>query len=372
MKTIIRNVLLLLLSQFIVASLLNADEGEEFVVGATLPLSGDLSYVGREIVEGLELYLDTKVPSDCRRIKVIYDDNKHQGSLSASSAHYLIEIKKVDLIISLWDMADVVAPIAEKYGVPHVAIRAIPDVAKSHSFTITFESTSDSYVEKEIEFLIATKSASVSILTEETKGWNVINSALMSKLKDTNIDFLNLEFLNKDSLTNHMSILKVLKKKPNIILIHANNPLTEEIVKFLKLYAPNQKFSGYLENIPNRELVFNVPFIAFYNPAPWFEDLFFRKYNKPAITRGAHAYDIGNLICYALGNVGYMADGESTLNALTKSSYSKGASGRLFYSSPRVIENEVVFRVFNKTGSRTIDMSEAIKPFIRRDNVNNP
>ena len=33
-----------------------AEDVKEFIVGASLPLSGELSYVGKEIVEGLQLY----------------------------------------------------------------------------------------------------------------------------------------------------------------------------------------------------------------------------------------------------------------------------------------------------------------------------
>jgi ABC-type branched-subunit amino acid transport system substrate-binding protein len=369
MNTFTLKVLNKVLILFFLVRLCYAEEVPDFTIGATLPLSGDLSYVGQEIIEGLELYFANSKQNKSRNIRLIYDDNKHQGNLAAGSAQYLLGIKKVNLVISLWDMADIVAPIAEKYRVPHIAIRAIPDVARSHSFTITFESTSDSYVEKEIEFLIATKSASVSILTEEAKGWNVINSTLMSKLKDIGIDLLNIEILNKDSLANHISILKVLKKKPDIILIHANNPLTEEIVKFLKLYAPNQRFSGYLENIPKKELVLGVPFIAFYDPASWFEELFYKAYHKPVLSRGAHAYDIANLIDTALMEIGSSYDSNNLINALTKSASGNGASGRIFSKTPRIIENEVVFRVFNAGGSRTIELPEAVKPFISR-NIN--
>ena len=50
-------------------------------------------------------------------------------------------------------MADIVAPIAERYRTPHIAIRAIPDIVKTYKYTIVFESTADSYVKKELDFL---------------------------------------------------------------------------------------------------------------------------------------------------------------------------------------------------------------------------
>lgn len=82
-------------------------------IGATLPLSGRLALAGTDARQGIQLAIkDFSSPS--LQLEVVFDDNQHDLRRAAASAHKLLSIDKVDVLISMWDVADVVAPMAEK------------------------------------------------------------------------------------------------------------------------------------------------------------------------------------------------------------------------------------------------------------------
>jgi ABC-type branched-subunit amino acid transport system substrate-binding protein len=106
------------------ADSISAEESKSITVdiGIQLPLSGNLSFVGLDIQRGVQLALEDLKDSPIR-MNVSYEDDKATPTFAASAAQSLIARRGVDVIVSLWDMAEIVAPIAERQKTPHISIR---------------------------------------------------------------------------------------------------------------------------------------------------------------------------------------------------------------------------------------------------------
>jgi ABC-type branched-subunit amino acid transport system substrate-binding protein len=117
-----------------------AENSREFKIGVSAPLSGDLARIGEDVRRGLELAIKDFSDSNVQ-FTLFIEDDQYKGVQAASAAKKLLHVDKVDAIISLWDMSEVIAPVAEKMQTPHFAIRWNPHIAEKYSYTMTIEST---------------------------------------------------------------------------------------------------------------------------------------------------------------------------------------------------------------------------------------
>lgn len=336
--------LTLILSFFFALTSAHADK-VEFKIGATLPLSGRLAYVGEDIRRGLELGVND-FSSDKLAFKIILEDNQYEAKQAASSAEKLCSQDHVDLIVSLWDMADVVAPIAERYKTPHIAIRWNPHIAEKYLYTFTMESTYKQYVLSQIELLKSLHIKKIALLTEEAAGWILGNDFMKENAAANGLEVVVEDRYLNDNPDYRSIVLRLLRKQPEMIVHYGNPPHTEIFIRRIREIAPKQKFTGYFDYTPTAvELVEGVPFVAQFATAPWFEDKFFAKYHDSIKARAPHAYDIVKLISTVHANAEKKVGGTQFMEALNHIKNLPGASGTLSATSTRNILNEPVWKI---------------------------
>ncbi len=312
-------------------------------IGASLPMSGDLAYVGVDILRGLEL-AKKDFDSDKVKYEIIVEDDSYLGKNAATAGIKLLNIDKVDAIISLWDMAEIIAPIAEKSEVPHFAIRWNPHIAEKYSYTMTIESTYISYVNSWVDLLKDMRIKSVSIIREEVEGWNLGADLMKTLLLKEDIK-LNEEIVYLRSESDHRTIImKVLRKKPEMVLFLTNPPHNEIFIKRLKEANPEQRFSGYFEIMDNIGLVENMPFVAQLEPAPWFIKKFEDSYHQKIAARAPQSYDIVAVINDSLGGHTGKPTGGQIVSHISAIHDFPGASGMLNSKGLRTVEMSCVWK----------------------------
>lgn len=345
MKTLFCNFLLLFFIQFLSTPLLLAKE-EVFIVGASLPLSGELAEVGQDILRGFEL-AKKDFNSDKFRIEVIVEDDGFQGRNAASAAMKLVNIDKVDAIISLWDMAEIIAPIAESKKIPHFSIRWNPQVTEKYKHTITIESTYKSWIESWVNLLKSQNTRTVSIVHEEAMGWNLGADYLEKLLKNTDIKILSHTRYLRSETDYRPILLRALREKPDQILLLSNPPFTEGLLKIIRTINPSQKTSGYYEIVKDLSLIEGMPYVAQLEPSSWFLEKFEKSYNTKVVTRSPQSYDILSIIhsAHKSNNFSNKLSGDEVVKFVTNLKDFEGASGVLNTKGTRVIEMNCVWKV---------------------------
>lgn len=100
-------------------------------IGIILPLSGGLAHVSAAFRDAARMASEELPAQNRSAYELVFEDDQLQSSKAASAAQKLIEIDKVDAIISTWSYGGtVVSPIADKAGVPHFGVAWDPAVAK--------------------------------------------------------------------------------------------------------------------------------------------------------------------------------------------------------------------------------------------------
>lgn len=314
-------------------------------IGATLPLSGRLAVAGQDARRGIELALqDFSSPNV--KLEAVFDDNQHDAKLAVSSARKLLELDKVQVLISMWDMADVVASLSEKKSVPHLAVRWNPHITERYKYTFTFESTYISYIDSLITLLTRSKTGSIAIITEEGQGWILSADYLIGKAPASGIKVVSNERYAPGNADFRTIILRAIKNKPDMVILLSNPPYTEAIIKRLRELAPSQKFTGYFE-ILDPALVKGIPFVAQFNVSDWFSRKFSDRYGSIPRSRAPQMYDMVHLLSLAASRTQALPTPNAIVAALNALPSGSSATGGVLCSSPRVIESHCVWKISN-------------------------
>lgn len=323
-------------------------EPREVRIGATLPLTGRLAEAGLYTKRGLEMGRD-EFSNNQLKISLVFEDNQHEARLAASSAHKLLEQDGVSVIVSMWDMADVVAPMAEKKGVPHLAVRWDPEVAQKFNGTFTFESSYFSYVESLVKLLRSLGAKSVAVLTEESKGWVLASDYLSTVAAQQGIRVTSNERYVPDAVDYGTMVLKSLKASPDYVVLLGNPPHTQNLIRKLKELAPQQRFTGYFEVFEDLSIVDGIPFVAQFEIAPWFAERFQQRFGEAPKGRAAQAYDMVQLVARAAGHSSGKLSFLSLQNELNSGALPDGAAGALSLRGGKSVESECVWMVVRNT-----------------------
>ena len=122
-------------------------------VGFVIPLTGPAADYGVAVKNAVELGMQ-EIQGASDHIEIILDDAQYDFKLAASSFNRLRSVVKADVIV-VWGLAQcrVVAPIAELYKTPMIALCLAKDVAKSRKFVLRFQSSVDEYMRTTAEWL---------------------------------------------------------------------------------------------------------------------------------------------------------------------------------------------------------------------------
>lgn len=142
---------------------------ESITIGVILPLTGKYSVIGEGEKMGIDLALDSlkRAYSDYE-INIIYEDFKSETKDAITAANKLINIDKVNAIItSTTGAAEAVSPVIDGRGIPHFVISPDLDILSrsDNNFRIYYNFISEANVVK--EFVNNTQPKSVNFFASK-------------------------------------------------------------------------------------------------------------------------------------------------------------------------------------------------------------
>lgn len=335
-----------------------AEEGKPvFKIGFAIPLSGSLSFIGEDIREGVEL---ATLKNDSANITIlpIYEDSEYNNKTTASIANKLISIDKVDAIVSLWDTAEIVAPLAERADIPHIAIRWNPHVAEKYNNTFTIESTYKSYVKMQLEMLKKIGAKKISVIHQSSEGWNLAAEQLKKESSNYNIEITQTQQFTSGTTDFRTLVTKALSKPHDYIVLHTNVPDTAQIVKRLKELSKNSKFTGYFEGDEAINLYESMPYASQFEASEWFKELFQKRYNRQFRTRAPQGYDIISILYKIHEGKEKLLNTAEIVSSLKNLNSFSGASGTLSARGGKTFANDCVVKVFKDGKVQKLELNE--------------
>ena len=174
-----------ILSAFLLVSQarLALSEPRPLKVGIAAPLSGPAAEFGVAMKNGIEMALQ-EAPPLRERLRITFEDIQSDIKLAVSAHSKLSIIDKVDLVV-VWGLGQcrAVAPIAERYKQPLIALCLDRYVAKDRPHVLRFQSSVDDYMRATTEWLAKRGLQKLGVVTSESTYIEAMFEALERQLQ---------------------------------------------------------------------------------------------------------------------------------------------------------------------------------------------
>lgn len=278
-------------------------------IGVTLPLTGDIAMLGQSNKNAIQLaynQLDTKNLK--YNYKLVFEDDSFKPSIGATTAHKLISIDGANALISFGSpVGNVVSPIAEAAGVPHLNdFASDPHVATGqYNFVDYTPANEDSKLFiQELQKRRITKV--VFFGQQDNPGSGAIINAFLSGVKSTNIQVLSTQMITTGTRDFRTQIEKVKDLGAQIYIIELSSPELETVTTQLRTLGVNTPVTTMetFEFSDQLSLFEGMWYVNDADATQWFMDLYTKTYNQAPKFGAANGYDSLNMLVQSVESAG--------------------------------------------------------------------
>lgn len=278
-------------------------------IGVSLPLTGDVAMLGQNSKKALLLAQEQLSKNTKYNYELVFEDDQFKPQTGATTANKLISINNVSALFSFGSpVGNVVSPIAEKAGVPHINFFA-SDMSVANG-DYNFVNYTPPYKDSEVFIKELNKRGIKTVVffgQQDNPGVGAIISAFENDIKNTDIEVLSNQKFNTGTRDFRTQIAMVKDLNPDIYVLEASSPELETLTKQLReagIQTPVTTMEAF-EFSSELSLFEGMWYVNAADPQEWFVDLFTKKYTDDTPKFGAaNGYDSLNLIVKAVEKVG--------------------------------------------------------------------
>jgi ABC-type branched-subunit amino acid transport system substrate-binding protein len=265
-------------------------------IGVIVPLSGDMAQHGIEVQRAMEL-AQSKLQSTHYAYKLIFEDNRLEGTRSISAAHRLIDVEKVDCVVTLWPpTALVVIPISERANVLHYTISWDPDLARNNRLVLSHQVMLSEIARATLELLKRQGVRRAAFLHMEESGFNIGADSLRRQAPGLGVEFPADESFDPNEKDFKGLIERVERKSPDGYLVWSVMPSIDLVIRQIRARKPHAFITGYLDYAQDASLLQGASYVSEMYATPDFTNRYLEKYQELPVSKGANAFDIFNLL----------------------------------------------------------------------------
>jgi branched-chain amino acid transport system substrate-binding protein len=265
-------------------------------VGASLPLTGNMSHIGISAKNALQMAIDKWNAIDTKfKYQLIVEDDAFEAKKVATITNKFVNVDKVKAVFSVFSIgANVISPITEKAKIIHMtcAYGSQPADGFYNFNNITqYENQTDLMLQE----LKNRKIKSIALLISNNIGSTQQAEILQNKIKkDKTIKIIATETFNPGTIDFRQIIQKILSKgKPDIFYVDGITPDANLVAKTLKEITGKVNLTTINDFIetPERENFEGLWFVESASGTEQFNQEYKNKYGSQVFLCGANMYD---------------------------------------------------------------------------------
>ncbi|MBP5399782.1 MAG: penicillin-binding protein activator [Alphaproteobacteria bacterium] len=260
-------------------------------IGVILPLSGANSYMGEQMREGYEFVREYSRPDV--NYQLIYVDDQQSSSKAAVAAKKLIEVDKVDaLLTGTSQTASVVADAAEKAKIIHLGISSDDRFTqKAYNYTMAPDSVDESVTL--LKYLQEQGYRKIALITANEVFADLVDENMHKLAEQYGMKIVFNEKITPGATNDYRLMLrKAVQSEPDIFLLQSWPPEIDILTKQLLEIAPQAKitslYSFFISSSP--ELYKGRFGLNVGSNNQEFKTAFYQKYGKKLEQMSATAY----------------------------------------------------------------------------------
>jgi len=289
-------------------------------VGAILPLTGPISYIGEQSKRGIDMAAEDINASggiNGKKLEIVYGDNKGEAKEGVTIAQKFISQENIKIIIATPSpVVMAIKPILEKAGVLFLGLTPHPDLLKSSQYAVRVFPSAVQDVSTLAEYLVSNSISPVFVFyiqDDYGKGdLEVFKEKVDGKVKIAGVE--EMRFGQADFRTQ-LAKVKSMNVK-NLVIFEYGGAPTVSLLKQARELIPDIRVFGNLSfvNSPIRKLapeitngcIFPIPPVALEEYSAQAKD-FVKRYQERFHSLPSHsecyAYDAIRILASALGKV---------------------------------------------------------------------
>jgi len=204
-------------------------KGERIKIGVVAPLQGGATVYGENLVKGMEL----AIKDLDKNIELIVEDDSGNPAKSASAAQKLINIDKVDAIVTITSgTGNAVAPVAEQAGIVHVCDCVDTSIAKNNGYlySVLPQEEADKWL-KEAQ---SRNIKNVSLIIQNHPGANLIAEEVKKGAEKYGVNLINIETIESSQRDFKTTVSKVKDENADIYFAIVFPPTLEILAREMK------------------------------------------------------------------------------------------------------------------------------------------
>jgi branched-chain amino acid transport system substrate-binding protein len=338
---------------------LAAKEPAVVKIGATLPLTGDVAFLGETSRNAMELALK-EIQGTKYKYELVFEDDKLDAKLASTTATKLISVDKVDAIISLSSgTGNVVTPLAEQNKVIHFGIASDSNVAKGN-FNFIHWTPPDEEAKVWVQEAQKRGYKRIASIFLQHPGALAILDSVKKYMQGTDMEFVFDETIVGGDKDFRTLLVKARQSKPDVYFIGAFSPELDILHKQLKemgIKEPLTTVEAFeLSNDPSQ--FEGHWYVNAADPSGEFLSKYKAAYNKDPQMGAPNAYDILSLIVEGFERAGkdpsVKPSPEEVSAALMQIKDFDGALGKLTVGEEGIVWSPAVVRMIQNGKPVTI------------------
>ena len=324
-------------------------------IGATLPLTGNLSYIGEGAKNALDMVLEKWQKADTKyNYQIVYENDLLKPQQAAINTQKLINMDKANVVISVFGVVDrPVDEIANQNKI--ISLSCSHGKDKFPEYALNVGSQNEEVYKETLKQLKKMNVKKVALVGSHSAVSDVLLDYAADHLPKEGIEVLANEKYAVGETNYRLSIQKLEQKNPDYYLIFGVEPMNSIFAKqYLETTGKNNLLSlGTFANIdldvfPPIEGVLSVYMLR----STDFEKMYSEKYHKRVETCSPQLYDGLDMIIKAFENT-KPRDGETipnnadVLQTVKDFKTWNGASGRMGIEPNGIIRPNVDMRTYH-------------------------
>jgi branched-chain amino acid transport system substrate-binding protein len=189
---------------------------ETIKIGAILPLTGSMSYIGEEIKNGISMAMEDINSKNKIKIEPIFEDSKMDPKEGVSAVNKLIDVDKIKYIhVFGTPVISAVRPITESKAVILTGVSIAPTILQNANYTLRIFYNLDQALERFTEFIEKENHTKIAILYQNGEAWE---RQVMS-LEQQGLSFIKKEKFDMGEKDFRTRLLKIKESNPDLIIV---------------------------------------------------------------------------------------------------------------------------------------------------------
>lgn len=338
-----------------------ASERQTITLGVSIPLTGNLAFLGKNYQEAVNLAL-SEISSSTNKYnyRVVFEDDKFDPATGATTANKLVSVDKVNALMSFGSpVGNVFSPIAEQNKVIHLnAFASDPNVAKG---TYNFVHYTPPYEETKLMISEMQKKGikKVALFEQNQPGVLAATNAFRKNIEGIDIKLVTEEKFNAGDRDFRSAIVKAKNSGADIIMIEATSPELEVLVKQIREAGIKTKLTSIesFEFSDQPQLFEGLWYVNAADQTKAFIDKFTGVYGNAPKLGGGNGYDAVNMLVYAFEKAGdgkTIPNADQVASALLGIRNFDGAMGTLNMGQDHIVNTKAVVRMIKDGVPTTI------------------